>query len=101
MTVIKITQKFFQGVLTVMSKSKVMVPEARAALDQFKMEAANEVGVNLKQGYNGDLTSKQAGSVGGQMVNNICPVRTVFFTRNNRTLDGHVHKIGYEYRIVI
>lgn len=49
-------------------KSKVVVPEARAALDQFKMEAANEVGVNLKQGYNGDLTSKQAGSVGGQMV---------------------------------
>ena len=51
-----------------MSKNKVKVPEARAALDKFKMEAANEVGVNLKQGYNGDLTSKQAGSVGGQMV---------------------------------
>ena len=49
-------------------RSKVVVPEARAALDQFKMEAANEVGVNLKNGYNGDLTSKQAGSVGGQMV---------------------------------
>ena len=45
-----------------------MVPEARAAMDQFKMEAASEVGVNLKQGYNGDLTSRQAGSVGGQMV---------------------------------
>ena len=41
---------------------------AKAALNQFKMEAANEVGVNLKQGYNGDLTSKQAGSIGGQMV---------------------------------
>lgn len=51
-----------------MSRSKVNVPEARAALDQFKMQAANEVGVNLKQGYNGDLTSKQAGSIGGQMV---------------------------------
>ena len=51
-----------------MSKNKVSVPEAKAALDKFKMEAANEVGVNLKQGYNGDLTSKQAGSVGGQMV---------------------------------
>ncbi|MEE1280408.1 MAG: alpha/beta-type small acid-soluble spore protein [Oscillospiraceae bacterium] len=50
-----------------MSK-KIVVPEAREALDRFKMEAANEVGVNLKQGYNGDLTSKQAGSVGGQMV---------------------------------
>jgi small acid-soluble spore protein D (minor alpha/beta-type SASP) len=54
-----------------MSKNKVNVPEARAALDKFKMEAANEVGVTLKQGYNGDLTSKQAGSVGGQMVNDI------------------------------
>ena len=84
-----------------MSRRNTMVPEAKAAMEQFKMEAANEVGVNLKQGYNGDLTSRQAGSVGGQMVNNICPVRTVFFTRNNRTLDGHVHKIGYEYRIVI
>ena len=51
-----------------MSKNKVNVPEARAAMDQFKMQAANEVGVNLKQGYNGDLTSKQAGSIGGQMV---------------------------------
>ena len=48
--------------------SKGMVPEARSALDRFKMEAASEVGVNLKQGYNGDLTSRQAGSVGGQMV---------------------------------
>ena len=46
-----------------------VVPEAREALDRFKMEAANEVGVNLKQGYNGNLTSKEAGSVGGQMVN--------------------------------
>ena len=45
-----------------------MVPEARAPMDRFKMEAAAEVGVNLKQGYNGDLTSRQAGSVGGQMV---------------------------------
>lgn len=50
------------------SSKKNLVPEARAALDKFKMEAANEVGVSLKQGYNGDLTSKQAGSVGGQMV---------------------------------
>lgn len=48
--------------------SKNLIPEAKEALNKFKMEAANEVGVNLKQGYNGDLTSKQAGSVGGQMV---------------------------------
>jgi small acid-soluble spore protein D (minor alpha/beta-type SASP) len=48
--------------------NKTLVPEAKEALERFKMEAANEVGVNLKQGYNGDLTSRQAGSVGGQMV---------------------------------
>jgi small acid-soluble spore protein D (minor alpha/beta-type SASP) len=51
-----------------MSKNNIVVPEAKEALERFKMEAANEVGVNLKQGYNGDLTSRQAGSVGGQMV---------------------------------
>ena len=51
-----------------MSKSKIPVPEAKAAMEKFKMEAANEVGVNLKQGYNGDLTSKEAGSIGGEMV---------------------------------
>lgn len=46
----------------------VMVPEARTAMERFKNEAASEVGVTLKQGYNGDLTSRQAGSIGGQMV---------------------------------
>ena len=50
------------------SNSKLVVPEARQAMDKFKMEAANEVGVNLKEGYNGHLTSREAGSVGGQMV---------------------------------
>lgn len=50
------------------SKSRIVVPEARAALNKFKMEAANEVGVNLQNGYNGHLTSREAGSVGGQMV---------------------------------
>jgi hypothetical protein len=48
--------------------NRVEVPQARAALDSFKMEIANELGVPLKQGYNGDLTSKQNGSVGGEMV---------------------------------
>ena len=50
------------------SSNRLVVPEAQEAMNKFKMEAASEVGVNLKQGYNGDLTSKQAGSVGGQMV---------------------------------
>lgn len=50
------------------NSNKINVPEARAAMDKFKMEAAAEVGVNLKEGYNGDLSSREAGSVGGQMV---------------------------------
>ena len=50
------------------TNNQINIPEARAAMDKFKMEAASEVGVNLKEGYNGDLTSREAGSVGGQMV---------------------------------
>ena len=50
------------------SGNKIVVPEAKNAMEQFKMQAANEVGVPLTQGYNGDLTSRQAGSIGGQMV---------------------------------
>jgi small acid-soluble spore protein D (minor alpha/beta-type SASP) len=50
------------------NNNRIVVPAARAAMDKFKMEAASEVGVNLKDGYNGDLTSRQAGSIGGQMV---------------------------------
>jgi len=59
---------YLRRIFKMASSNKKLVPEAKEALDKFKMEAANEVGVNLKQGYNGDLTSKQAGSVGGQMV---------------------------------
>lgn len=50
------------------NNNKTMIPEAKEAMNKFKMEAASEVGVNLKEGYNGNLTSKEAGSVGGQMV---------------------------------
>ena len=50
------------------SSNHLVVPTAREAMEKFKMEAANEVGVNLKNGYNGDITARQAGSVGGQMV---------------------------------
>ena len=48
--------------------NRIVVPEAKAAMEQFKMQTANEVGVNLQNGYNGDLTARQAGSIGGQMV---------------------------------
>ena len=74
-----------------MAKNK----KAKAAMENFKMEAANEVGVNLKQGYNGDLTSKQAGSIGGQMVNIMKPVRTANYERADRTAPGHVQRICY------
>ena len=75
--------------------------EAKAALEQFKMQAANEVGVTLKQGYNGDLTSKQAGSVGGQMVNNMNPVRTMRFERHNRISQGHKITVKYAFSLTV
>ena len=75
--------------------NNIMIPNARQAMDQFKMEAANQVGVNLKQGYNGDLTSREAGSVGGQMVNIMSPVRTANYERADRTAMGHVQRICY------
>ena len=78
------------------NSNRLVVPGAREAMDKFKMEAANEVGVNLKQGYNGDLTSRQAGSVGGQMVKNVCPVRKTSFHRENRTVQGHEFRVGYQ-----
>lgn len=78
-----------------------LVPNAREALNKFKMEAANEVGVNLKQGYNGDLTSKQAGSVGGQMVKKMNTVRTANYTRKDRTAVGHEIKVRYIAAITI
>ena len=63
------------------NSNQPVVSSAREALNKFKMEAAQEVGVNLKQGYNGDLTSREAGSVGGQMVNIMKPVRTANYER--------------------
>ena len=77
------------------NSNRLVVPGAREAMDKFKMEAANEVGVNLKQGYNGDLTSRQAGSVGGQMVKKMIPIRTMKFERKDRTAMGHSHKVTY------
>ena len=77
------------------NNNQINVPQAREAMDKFKMQAASEVGVNLKEGYNGDLTSREAGSVGGQMVKNVCPTRTIHYVRNNRIATGHVQNIQY------
>ena len=81
--------------------NKINVPEARAAMDKFKMEAAAEMGVNLKDGYNGELTSREAGSVGGQMVKNKCPIQTMEFVRNDRTAFGHKQEIKYIASITV
>ena len=77
------------------SSNKLNVPQAKQGMDQFKMQAANEVGVNLKQGYNGDLTSREAGSVGGQMVKKMCPVRSTKYERQSRTAVGHCQRVAY------
>ena len=77
------------------SSNKLNVPQAKQGMEQFKMQAANEVGVNLKNGYNGDLTSREAGSVGGQMVKKICPVRSMKYDRQSRTAVGHVQRVEY------
>ncbi len=81
-----------------------MNQNAKTAMEQFKMEAAREVGVNLKNGYNGDLSSREAGSVGGQMVKKsetVRIVRTCVFERESRILEGHRKTVKYIAAIVL
>ena len=77
------------------SNNQINIPQARDAMDKFKMQAASEVGVNLTNGYNGHLTSREAGSVGGQMVKNMCPGRTQKFERISRISTGYVRNVEY------
>lgn len=83
------------------SSNHLVNPAARDAMEKFKMEAASEVGVNLKNGYNGDLTSRQAGSVGGQMVKKMSTIRTAKYTRKDRTAVGHEIEVRYIASITI
>ena len=83
------------------SNNQINVPQAREAMDKFKMQAASEVGVNLTNGYNGHLTSREAGSVGGQMVKNNCPIRTMTFDRHNRIAMGHIQTVQYIAAITV
>lgn len=83
------------------NNNKINIPEARAAMDKFKMEAAAEVGVNLKEGYNGDLTSREAGSVGGQMVKKMIPTRTMRYKRDDRTAAGHQVTVTYQAELYV
>ena len=77
------------------NNNQLNIPQAREAMDKFKMQAASEVGVNLTNGYNGHLTSREAGSVGGQMVKKMCPVRSAKYERHSRTAVGHIQTISY------
>ena len=77
------------------SNNQLNIPQAREAMDRFKMQAAQEVGVNLTNGYNGHLTSREAGSVGGQMVKNVCPGQTKKYDREIRTAMGHLQTVEY------
>ena len=83
------------------SSNRLVNPAAREAMDKFKMEAASEVGVNLKNGYNGDLTSREAGSVGGQMVKKMSTVRRANFARKDRTAMGHEVEVRYIAGIMV
>ena len=80
------------------NNNQINIPQAREAMDRFKMQAAQEVGGNLTNGYIGHLTSREAGSVGGQMVKNALPERTKFYIRKNRIKEGHSVKIRYIIR---
>jgi len=83
------------------NNNQINVPQARQAMDQFKMQAAQEVGVNLQNGYNGHLTSREAGSVGGQMVKKNCPIRTLKYDRHNRIAMGHIQTVQYIAMLIV
>ena len=83
------------------NNNQINVPQAREAMDRFKMQAAQEVGVNLTNGYNGHLTSREAGSVGGQMVKKMTPTRTAMYQRQNRIAIGHVQTVQYIVSVTV
>ena len=83
------------------SSNKAAVPEAKGALDKFKYEVATELGVPLTDGYNGDLTSRQNGSVGGYMVNIMIAQRSKNFYRRNPIISGLSQGMDYTYQVVI
>ena len=83
------------------NNNQINIPQAREAMDRFKMQAASEVGVNLTNGYNGHLTSREAGSVGGQMVKKMCPGRTKKYEREIRIAMGHLQTVQYIATITV
>ena len=83
------------------SNNQINVPEAREAMRNMKHEVANELGITLNQGYNGELSSKDAGRVGGNMVKNILPVRISECRYENRFIGRKRMAVRYRVRLVI
>ena len=83
------------------NNNRINIPQAREAMDRIKMQAAQELGVNLQSGYNGHLTSREAGSVGGQMVKKMWPERTQKFERISRISAGYIQEIAYITAVTI
>ena len=83
------------------NSNQINVPEARQAMNSLKQEVANELGINLKQGYNGDIAAKDAGHIGGNMVKKMCPIRTASYARTCITAPGRKVMVRYVVSIAV
>ncbi len=85
------------------NNNQINVPEAREAMRNMKHEVANELGITLNQGYNGNISAKDAGHIGGNMVKNMLPVRTTRHTlrRENRFIGRKLATVEYRARLVV
>ena len=83
------------------NSNQINVPEARQAMNSLKQEVASELGINLKQGYNGDIAAKDAGHIGGNMVKKICPIRTASYARTCITAAGRKVMVRYVVSIAV
>ena len=83
------------------NSNRINVPEARQAMENMKQEVANELGITLNKGYNGNLASKDAGHIGGNMVKNVLPTRTVEYRRGNRIINSRKMDAIYKARLIL
>ena len=83
------------------NSNQINVPEARQAMNSLKQEVASELGINLKQGYNGDIAAKDAGHIGGNMVKKMCPIRTATYARTCITAAGRKVMVRYVVSIAV
>ena len=83
------------------NSNQINVPEARQAMNSLKQEVASELGINLKQGYNGDIAAKDAGHIGGNMVKKMCPIRTASYARTCITAPGRKVMVRYVVSIAV